>query len=305
MATRSQGVLAALFNYTFIGLSFFFTKISVSAAPVFIVLSLRFVLSLIILLIFSLLTKSKLFSRDSLKKDWKLIGIFALLQPILFFIFQAYALARLDSTEVGLISSTSPVLVAILGFLLLKEKLNFIKLMGLFCSLGGLIFIYIMKGALSLEIDTWGILLSIFATLVGALYQVIARRLSKDHDPFTLSFIRILIGALVFPIIALVIGDWQEFSLGSLETPGQFLLGILYLAIFVTVGTSILTIVGLKHLKAAEQGVFAGLATTISILAGIIFLSEVFYWYQIIGAIFAILGIYIMNISKMKKEPQC
>ena len=116
---------------------------------------------------------------DSLKKDWKLIGIFALLQPVLFFIFQAYALARLDSTEVGLVASTSPAIVAIFGFLILGETLNFKKLIGLFCAFGGIIFIYIMRGALSHEIDSIGIVFIIIATLSGAIYQVIARKLAK------------------------------------------------------------------------------------------------------------------------------
>lgn len=305
MKTRSKGILAATFNYTFIGLSFLFTKISVAAAPVFIVLSLRFAISFIILLLYSIFSHTNFSIKDSLKKDWKLIGVFSLLQPVLFFIFQAYALSRLDSTEVGLISSTSPALVALLGFIILSESLTTKKIIGLVCSLGGLIFIYIMKGALAQEVDIWGIVFIIIATLTGALYQVLARKLSKNHDPYTLTFIRIVIGSIIFPMIALFSGDWQVFSLRQLDSPVQFYLGLLYLALFTTVGTSILTIIGLKHLKAAEQGIFAGLATTISILAGILILSESFYWYQIIGAVFTILGIYLMNSATRDKEILC
>ncbi|UYP44808.1 hypothetical protein NEF87_001093 [Candidatus Lokiarchaeum ossiferum] len=305
MKTHTKGILAATFNYTFIGLSFLFTKISVAVAPVFIVLSLRFVISLIILLLFSILSHTHFSIKESLKKDWKLIGIFSLLQPILFFIFQAYALNRVDSTEVGLISSTSPALVALLGFIILKESLSTRKIIGLICSLGGLLFIYIMKGALAHPTDIWGIMFIISATLTGALYQVLARKLSKHHDPYTLTFIRISIGTIIFSLISLTSRNWQVFSFSELQEPIQFYLGLFYLALFTTVGTSILTIIGLKHLKAAEQGIFAGLATTISILAGILILSESFYWYQIIGAIFTILGIYLMNSASQEKEVIC
>lgn len=302
MKDRIRGLLAAYFNYFFIGLSFLFTKNSVLVAPTFVVLSFRFILSLLLLTPIIIIKKQTSQILPLIKTDGKLVFLFALVQPILFFTFQALALQRIDSSEAGVISSISPAIVAILAFFILKETLSKRKIGGLVCTLGGLIFIFLMKGAFSEESDGLGLLFILLATFSASFYQLIGRKLSGDHDPLLLAYFRIIIGTIIFPLLGWIYGDWQKMDLSTLENPWSFGLGILYLAFFTTVITSILTIYSLKRLKAAEQGIFASFATIVSILAGILFLQETFLWYEIIGSIIVIIGVILMNQEEKESE---
>ncbi len=299
---RNRGLLGATFNYLFIGLSFLFMKTSLSFAPTFVVLTLRFVISFIILTIFILITKGFKKVKLALEHHPLQIFLFAIFQPIIFFTFQALALIQIDSSEAGLIASISPALVAILGFIFLQETLSRKKTIGLLLTLGGLIVIYLLKGAFSSPSNPWGVVFILIATFSASIYQIIGRKLAQKYDPMTLAYIRIGIGTALFPLLGLVMGDWNGYSSITLENSSLFIGSILFLAVFTTVGTSLLTIYSLKRLKAAEQGIFASLATVIAIFAGILFLDEIFQWYELVGSIIVITGVIIMSFANSSPE---
>ncbi|MHA1519070.1 MAG: DMT family transporter [Promethearchaeota archaeon] len=299
---RNRGLLGATFNYLFIGLSFLFMKTSLTFAPTFVVLTLRFVISFTILTIIILFTKGFQKVKFALGHHPLQIFLFAIFQPIIFFTFQALALIQIDTSEAGLISSISPALVAILGFIFLQETLSRKKIIGLLLTLGGLVVIYILKGAFSSPSNPWGVVFILVATFSASIYQIIGRNLAQKYDPMTLAYIRIGIGTALFPLLGLVMGDWNGFSPSNLENPSPFIWSILFLAVFTTVGTSLLTIYSLKRLKAAEQGIFASLATVIAIFAGILFLDEIFQWYELVGSIIVIMGVVLMSFANSFPE---
>ena len=299
---RIRGILGATLNYLLIGLSFLFMKTSLSYAPTFVVLTFRFVIAFIILTIIIFFVKGFPKIKFALGQHPLQIFFFALFQPILFFTFQALALIRIDSSEAGVISSISPALVAILGYTFLHESLSRKKVFGLLFTLGGLIGIYLLKGAFTSPGDFWGLIFILIATFSASLYQIMGRKLAHLYDPITLAYIRIGIGTALFPLLGLMTGDWQVFSPNSVDNPTIFLLDILYLAVFTTVGTSLLTIYSLKRLKAAEQGIFASLATVVAIFAGILFLDETFQWYELVGSIIVIGGVLLMSFANSSPE---
>jgi drug/metabolite transporter (DMT)-like permease len=58
----------------------------------------------------------------------------------------------------------------------------------------------------------------------------------------------------------------------------------------------------LKHLPAHISSIFANVATITSIIAGVIFLDEVLYWYHLLGALMIILGVLGVILFRRKKE---
>ncbi len=75
----------------------------------------------------------------------------------------------------------------------------------------------------------------------------------------------------------------------------EFVFAMLYLSILSSLGTSYLSNYALSRLPAAQMSVFNNLATLITILAGVVFLQESFYYYHAIGTILIIAGIIGVN----------
>ncbi|MFD1413424.1 EamA family transporter [Oceanobacillus jeddahense] len=78
----------------------------------------------------------------------------------------------------------------------------------------------------------------------------------------------------------------------------SYLLSIVFLGVLSTAGTSLLSIYAVSQLPVIQVSVFNNVATLITILSGVLILSEPFYYYHIIGAIVIILGVVIVNVKK-------
>lgn len=81
----------------------------------------------------------------------------------------------------------------------------------------------------------------------------------------------------------------------------KFLLAILYLGILSSLGTSYLSNYALSKI-AAQMSVFSNVATLITIIAGVLFLNEVFHFYHLIGGIMIIIGVIRTNFAGKKSK---
>ena len=71
------------------------------------------------------------------------------------------------------------------------------------------------------------------------------------------------------------------------------LISALFLALFTSVGTSLLTAYSLKHLAAGESAVFINISTVLSVLLGLIILGEQITPGMIIGMILIGTGVIL------------
>ena len=58
------------------------------------------------------------------KKDLKYLAFLGLCEPCLYFIFEAIALQNTSASQAGMVTATLPLFVAILAWLILKEKIT-------------------------------------------------------------------------------------------------------------------------------------------------------------------------------------
>ncbi|MGB1299472.1 MAG: DMT family transporter, partial [Psychrobium sp.] len=56
--------------------------------------------------------------------DWKLLLVLAALEPCLYFVLEAKALQLTSASEAGMVSSLSPLIIAVLAFYMLGEKIT-------------------------------------------------------------------------------------------------------------------------------------------------------------------------------------
>ncbi|MFD2443720.1 DMT family transporter [Bacillus sp. CGMCC 1.16607] len=291
----------AILNASIVGLSFLFTKTAIMISSPLDTLAFRFTISFFALLILALLKVVKI--NISLMTIKKLIPL-ALFYPTLFFSFQAFGLKYSPSSEGGILFATTPIITAIFASYFLKEKTNYIQKLSILLSVFGVIFIFIMKGR-SIDLDNLlGISLLLLSCLSISGYTVMARSLAKDFKPLDITFFMLGLGLIFFNGMA-IINHLNSGTLVEFVAPWsnmKFVISIVFLGIFASLVTSLLSNFILSKISASQMSVFSNLSTIVSIIVGAIFLNETIHLHHIVGSIFIILGVVGTNYFGNKKE---
>ncbi|CAN7288542.1 DMT family transporter [Paenibacillus sp. LjRoot153] len=280
----------AVLNAVIIGISFLFTKIALDYAQPLDTLMYRFVVSFLGLSLPVALGIVKLHYRG------KPIGkalLLASLYPLGFFTLQAYGLQHTTAAEAGILYAFTPIVTMMCASLFLKESTNGAQKLAIFCSVFGVVFIFLMKGS-ELDISNiTGISLLVLTSISFAGYSVMARSLSKQFSPTEISYLMLSTGFVVFLITSLLT-HWKSGSLEVLLTPlshSLFLVSILFLGLVSSLITALASTYVLSKIEASQMSVFTNLSTLITIAASALFLGEKITQYHVIGSLLIIAGV--------------
>lgn len=293
MQQRTYAYIAAVFNAFFIGLSFLFVKESLAAAEPFTTLAFRFALSFAFMLV--LLATGVIAVRIPADTIRDLL-VLSLIQPVLFFSLQAFGLLSISSSEAGIISAFVPVFVGVLGLLLLGERVNAKQFVAFFISIAGIVCLFSMGGNNGDGTSWMGMVLTLLSALATSLYIVLGRRLTRTLDPVSLTFGMMLCGCVAFVAAAVGCEGLDAGGAALLLGDTGFMLDVLYLGLFTSVGTSFLAMYSLKDLEAAKVGIIQNLSVVVSILAGVLVLHEAFLSYHAVGSLLIIAGVVLANV---------
>lgn len=292
MNQRMPAYAAAVLFALFVGLSFLFVKESLSAAAPFTTLAFRFTLSFLVMLALAAAGIIRVYLPQSGFRDFMVLLI---AQPVLFFSLQAFGLLYISSSEAGIIEATTPVCVGILGIVILGERVNALQFICFFLSIAGIVCLFLMEGASIAGAGMLGLFLTVLSVFATSLYIVMGRRVSQTTDPVSITFLMMFSGCLVF--CALAVGcegldfDSTLVLLGNMD----FLIEILYLALFTSVGTSFLAMYSLKELEAARVGIIQTLSVVVAVVAGVLVLQETFLVYHAIASVLIVTGVVLAN----------
>jgi drug/metabolite transporter (DMT)-like permease len=283
--------LSALGFSTIFGFSFLFTKEGLDILSPFHLLAFRFGLAALVLSLLMILKKIKINFSTEKKRQLFILAIF---QPVLYFIFETIGIKMTSSSEAGLMIALIPIVVTVLATIFLNEKQNKYQLFSIILSVSGVIFIILMKNTTSIE-NINGLLILAGAVLTAAIYNILSRNLSLNFTPVEITFVMMWVGAIIFNLITFIKlrGNIHLFFLPLKEL--KVLIPILYLGLLSSILAFFLMNYTLSRIKAAQSAVFANLTTVISIIAGVLIRNEEFYWYQFVGAIMIITGVWGTN----------
>jgi drug/metabolite transporter (DMT)-like permease len=187
------------------------------------------------------------------KKDYLLLafcGLFGVaINQLCFF----YGLNLSSAINSGIIMTTNPVLVIILAYFLIKEKITISKIAGILIAAAGAILLT-LAGSSGKGDSLLGDLFLFVNALSYAIYLVIAKPLMKKYNPLTVITYVFTFGlgfVLLFPptLIEFFQTDFQQISL---ETWAK----ITYVIIGVTFLTYLLTMYGLKYLSPSVSSAY-------------------------------------------------
>jgi len=229
--------------------------------------------------------------RTLLKIHWKdsfyFVGTGIL--SIVFFNWSYFTAIREVSLSVAaILLYTAPAFVTILSRLIFKEKITKSKLISLFITFVGIILV-IGLFEQSTKISTKGLIVGLCAGIGYALYSIFGKAASKKYDSLTITLY-----TFVFASLALIPTSkdlWTSIGLLSLNS-WLYMVG---LGLFPTVLAYVLYTKGLEKLESSRAAIVASIEPVVATLLGIILYKEHLSILQLIGIIFVIVAVIIVQ----------
>jgi len=292
--TRNTARLLTLLAALMWGTSFVAIRWGLQYIPSMVFVFLRFsVATLMFIPIILLLEKNESKLKDALK-DRTLV--FLSLFNALGFVFQFAGQELTIATNAALLVNTNAIMVAILSYIFLREKLRRIGILGVFLASFGTVLL-LTQGNIGYLFTKYfiGDLLCLLSGLSWAFYIVLSKKavISEKYHPMLIVFVWILYTSLfTFPLAL-----FQIIISGFIITK-EGAMAILYTASFCTTFAFIFWYVGLQRLEATTSSVYFLIEILITaILETIIFGETLYTFFRIMGGLLIIVGIVLTDIG--------
>ncbi|MDR7377755.1 drug/metabolite transporter (DMT)-like permease [Rhodoferax ferrireducens] len=277
------------------------SKPLVVALPVFLLAWLRFGIAAIAMLPW---LKKPASEGPMSRRTQGLVFLESFLGNFLFSICMLYGVSMTTAVSAGVILAAIPATVALLSWLLLRERIGLRVWAAVACGVLGMGLLALSKQehlAQSLpapEADLvsknplWGNLLVFGAVLCEAAYAVIGKKLTGSIGPKRISALINLWGLALMTPMGVYLA--LSFPFAGVH-PGIWVLLVFY-AMAASIGTVWLWMTGLRVVPAAQAGVYTVLLPVATALTGVLVLGETLGAMQLLAFGVALLGVLLATL---------
>ncbi len=283
--------LEVLFAVIVWGASFIATKIALVEISPITIIWLRFMMGVLILGIAVVLRRQFRFPP---KIE---LGYFALLGFLGITFHQWLQSNGLRTSEAGTtawIVATTPVFMALLGWIILKEDLGWLKTAGIILAFAGVLLV-VSKGDLaSVSVGRFGApgdKLILVSAVNWAVFSVLSRRGLKSYPASLMMFYVMSFGWIFTSILFGASSGLHEVS--NLTIKGW--MGIAFLGIFCSGLAYIAWYDALQALPAAQTGAFLYIEPLVAVVVAFFILNEAITIASIIGGGIILFGVWLVN----------
>ncbi len=289
--TKILPYLEALFAVIAWGASFIATKIAVGQVSPITVVWLRFSMGVVILGI--AVAARKQFALPN-KNEWAYFALLGFLGITFHQWLQSNGLLTAQANTTAWIVATTPIFMALLGWLVLKEGLNWIKNLGIALATLGVLLV-VTNGNLFSIIDgrfgTIGDFLILISAMNWAVFSVLSRRGLKTHPAARMMFFVMVLG-WIFSSILFFSGKGLA-EVVQLKTNGWLAVG--FLGVFCSGFAYIAWYDALQALSTAQTGVFLYIEPLVTAVVAAIILGEAITLASLIGGGIILFGVWLVN----------
>lgn len=291
-----RATLEALFAVVVWGVSFIATKIALREVSPITIIWLRFGMGVIVLGL--MVAKRRQFAWPKVKD----LGYFTLLGflGVTFHQWlQSNGLVTAQASTTAWIVSTTPVFMALLGWLILKESLGWLRAAGIAIAAIGVLIVVSHGDWSSISAGhfiTTGDLLIMLSAPNWAIFSVLSRRGLKQNPPARMMFIVMSVGWFFLSLLLLAGPGTRE--IGRLHWDGWAAIG--FLGIFCSGLAYVFWYDALQEIPAGQLGVFLYLEPLVTVLVAAFLLNEMILLSSLIGGFLILFGVWIVQ---MKTKP--
>jgi drug/metabolite transporter (DMT)-like permease len=211
------------------------------------------------------------------------------------FLIQITGLKYTTATNTGWIISVTPLILAVISYLFLKEKLDRGVVVGIGVATLGVLLLFSKGDFGSIGwLKSTGDWLILVSAHTWAIYTAVIRTVTRTKDPLAVTF------AVLFPTFVLMVGylvwhnQWQVY----LELPLDAVVSLLILAVLATALAQWFWQMGVAKIGAAKSGIFLYLEPLSATAMGVAYLGEPFGIFTAVGGLMVLAGVYLAERKK-------
>lgn len=275
-----------------VGSSVVFGKIITHSFPVFLASGLRFAIASAVMLPLLLKYEKKLFHISG--KDLLNLIAMAFCGQFVFTLLVLLGLRYTSAIEAGIITSTSPAMMAVVTYLFFREKPGVQRMIAIGMVVAG---VFIVNGFVdfkTVSIPThhmFGNLLMIGAVVGEAFFLLMRKRISSDISNLALTGYLCFLGFIMFLPLSVFQAISFDFSGVSPLAWGA----IFYFGAVFTVLAYIFWFQGVSRVSGSTAGVFTAIMPVSAVVLSCLFLKENFTLHHAVGGVFILFAIFLMT----------
>lgn len=296
MNSRTFAIIAVLLVQILYGLNYTYAKTVINngfIGPSALVILRVFGATILFWLMSVLLPKERIEKGDYFK--FFVAAIFGVVVNMLLFL---KGLELTTPIHAAAIVTITPVIILLLSVVVLKEKVTWLKIVGIALALfGALILTYYGKSERVGDNVPLGNLLIFINAISYSIYIILIKQLTQKYHPFTFIKWLFLFGCfmvLPFGYTELMAVDWQNLTTYAIFS-------ILFVVVGATFGTYILNPLALRKLKASTVGVFIYLQPVIAGIFAILMGADVIDSVKITAMLLIFSGVYLVSVKPKTK----
>lgn len=234
------------------------------------------------------------------RQKWQLFALGALgIYGYMFFYLMG--ISKTTPVSSSIFVSLEPIWVFIIAVLFYKEKVTWMKILGIGMGLAGAILCISTQPSDDLASNApVGNLLCLASSIIYAVYLVFSNRLLKGVGDMTMLKYTFLGASVMAVIVNTIYGfDAPVLSESLFSTP---MLVLLFVLIFPTTISYLLLPVGLKYLKTTLVAIYGYLILIVATITSLILGQDRFSWTQCGAIILICASVYLVEVAESKQK---
>ena len=264
-------------------------RIIVQDAPPLASLSLRFFLSGIIGIAIA----------KALGQSWKLTGgqwravfVFGLCQNALYLGLNFVAMQTVEASLASIIASTMPLIVAGIGWLILKDRLPLQGVLGLLLGITGVVLI--MGARFDGNADAWGMALCVIGALALSIATLAMRGASSGGNLLMVVGLQMLVGAAILGVVS----AFTETLYVTISP--RWIFAFAYTTLVPGLVATFIWFSLVERIGAVRASTFHFLNPFFGVAIAALLLGEALGGMDIVGVVIITIGILLVQLSKQK-----
>lgn len=232
------------------------------------------------------------------RKDFKYFFLLAFVEPLLYFLGESHGMMLVSSTVGSVIVSTIPLFTPFAALLIHREKISWIKLVGVSISFAGVLIVLIGKG-FQLIAPAEGIALMFLAVFAAVGHSVIIIMLVPNYRTLTIILGQSVLGAIYFLPIFLFT-EWEQARMVNWNW--EVIEPILKLGIFPSSLSFILYTRTIRKIGITRANVFINFIPVFTAILAYLVLKEEMTPGKIVGILVVLIGLLTTQVSGFKSQ---
>ncbi|SEW43913.1 Threonine/homoserine efflux transporter RhtA [Cognatiyoonia koreensis] len=262
-------------------------RVIVEYAPPLTALAFRFLISgLLGVAIAWMLGQAARLSR----RQWLGVLVFGVCQNALYLGLNFIAMQTVDASLAAIIASTMPLLVALVGWLFLGQRLRAMGVAGLVAGLVGVTLI--MGARLQGGVDVYGLVLCVIGVVSLTIATLAVLGASSGGNVLMIVGLQMLVGSLVLWVPALA---WESFDV---QWTWQLIVAFIYTTLVPGLLATLVWFLLVGRIGAVKASTFHFLNPFLGVAVASVLLGEQLGIWDIVGVVVIAAGILAVQVSK-------